>query len=235
MRKILALILVLALSLGAASALADTTVTVTGTGEIYVPADTAVISVGVSVRNADALQAQGEANKAVAAIRAALTEAGFSEEDINTGWINLYAVYDYMGEEEKVAAYNASSTLAIRVTDMARVGEAIDLAFGAGANTLDGVSFSVSDDTAARTEALKAAVAGAQAKAAVLAEAAGLGELKITSIQEGGVYSYDSGMNNISSVTAKGFGLEADRATVIQAAKICVSATVTVTFEAGDD
>ena len=231
MRRIIALFLILSLSLGLASALAEQTVIVSCTGETLVTADTAVVSVGVNVRKSDALKAQSGANEVIASIRAALTGVGFSEEDISTGYINLYAVYDYSRDVEEIVAYNASSTLAVKVTDMSRVGEVIDLAFGAGANTLDGVSFSVSDDTAARAESLKAAVANAKDKAAILAEAAGLGEIGIASIQEGNVYSFDSGVNNFSR---KSFGnveeAEMDVATVVRAAKICVSATVTVTF-----
>ena len=233
MRKIIALLIVLALSLGMSSALADRTVTVTGSGETLVTADTAVVSVGVSIRKKDALKAQSAANEVIAAIRAALTGNGFSEEDISTGYINLYAVYDYSSDIEQIVAYSASSSLAIKLTDMSRVGAVIDLAFGAGANTLDGVSFSVSDDAAARTESLKAAVADAKEKAAVLAEAAGLGKLEIEAIQEGNVISYDSGVNNFSrKVLGNVEEAAMDAATVVRAAKICVSASVTVTFKA---
>ncbi len=230
MRKIIALMLSLALCLSLTAALAEQTITVTGSGETLVSADTAIVSVGVNVRKPTAPQAQSAANEVIAAIRAALTAAGFNEEDINTGFINLYGVYDYTKDVEEIVAYNANSTLAVNVSDMARVGEVIDLAFGAGANTLDYVTFSVSDQTAARAESLKSAVADAQAKAAVLAEAAGLGELEIVSIQEGSVYSFDSGLNNFSRKVA---GAETmDYATVVQAAKIGVSATVTITFKA---
>ena len=232
MRKLTALLLILALCLGLSSALADQTITVTGTGETLVTADTAVVSIGVSVRNKDALKAQSGANEVIAAVRAALTGAGFNAEDINTGYINLYAVYDYSKEIEEVAAYNASSTLAVKVKDMTRVGEVIDLAFGAGANTLDGISFSVEDDSAARAESLTAAVADAKAKAAVLAEAAGFGETEIVSIQEGSVYNFDSGVNNFSRKVTGAEVAEMEAATVVQAAKICVSATVTITFRA---
>ena len=49
------------------------------------------------------------------------------------------------------------------------------------------------------------------------------------SIQEGSVYSFDSGLNNFSRKVA---GAETmDYATVVQAAKIGVSASVTVTFK----
>lgn len=229
MRKIIALFFVLVLVLGISSAVAEQTITVNGNGETLVTADTAVVSVGVSVRKKDALEAQAAANEVIASIRAVLTGAGLAEEDISTGYINLYAVYDYSKDVEEIIAYSANSSLAIKVTDMSRVGEVIDMAFGAGANTLDGVSFSVADDTAARKESLKAAVEDAKEKAAVLAEAAGLGEIEIESIQEGTVYSFDSGVNNFSRKT---FGEEAatEAATVVRAAKICVSAGVTVTF-----
>ena len=232
MRKLIALFLALCLTLSLASALADQTVTVTGSGEVLVTADTAVVNLGVNVRKASAPEAQSGANEVIAAIRAALTAAGFPEEDVSTGYINLFAVYDYVKDAEQIVAYNASSSLAVKVTDMSRVGEVIDLAFGAGANTLDGVSFSVSDDTAARAEALKAAVADAKAKAAVLAEAAGLGELEIEEIREGSVISFDSGANNFALSKVAGTEEAMDAATVVRAAKICVSAAVTVTFRA---
>ena len=231
MRKWIALFLVLCLTLSLASALADQTVTVTGSGETLVTADTAVVTLGVNVRKASAPAAQSGANEVIAAIRAALTAAGFREEDVSTGYINLFAVYDYVRDAEQIVAYNASSSLAVKVTDMGRVGEAIDLAFSAGANTLDGVSFSVSDDTAARAEALKAAVADAKAKAAVLAEAAGLGELESEEIREGSVISFDSGANNFALSKVAGTEEAMDAATVVRAAKICVSAAVTVTFK----
>ena len=229
MRRIVALFFVLVMVLGISSALAEQTITVNGSGETLVTADTAVVSVGVNVRKKDALEAQSAANEVIASIRAVLTKAGLKEEDISTGYINLYAVYDYSKDVEEIVAYNANSSLAIKVTDMGRVGEVIDMAFGAGANTLDGVSFSVTDDTEARKEALKAAVEDAKEKAAILAEAAGMGEIEIVSVEEGSVFSYDSGVNNFSRKT---FGEEAatDSPTVVQAAKICVSAGVIVTF-----
>ena len=230
MRKTIALFFVLVLVLGISSAVAEQTITVNGSGETLVTADTAVVSVGVSVRKKDALEAQSAANEVIASIRAALAGAGLKEEDISTGYINLYAVYDYSKDVEEIVAYSANSSLAIKVTDMGRVGEVIDLAFGAGANTLDGVSFSVADDTEARKESLKAAVADAKEKAAILAEAAGLGEIEILKIEEGSVFSYDSGVNNFSR---KVYGEAAmDSPTVVQAAKICVSAGVIVTFRA---
>ena len=229
MRKIIALIISLALCLSLTAALAEQTITVTGTGETLVSADTAIVSVGVNVRRPTAPAAQSAANEVIAAVRAALTVAGFSEEDINTGFINLYGVYDYTKDVEEIVAYNASSTLAIKVTEMDSAGMLIDEAFAAGANTLNGISFSASDTRAAKEESLKKAVADAKAKAEVLAEAAGLKITGIEIISEGSVYTYD---NNVGNVFDAKRLTEESAGTIVQSAKLLVSASVSITFTA---
>ncbi len=230
MRKLISLLLTLCLLAVSAAALADTAITVSGTGNAYVAADTAVISLGVNARDKDVLKAQAAVNEAIAAVRAALEEKGVAKEDINTDYINIYAIYDYQNDMEQIVAYNANSTLAIRVTDMESVGSLIDTAFTAGANTLNGIDFSASDTAAARAEALKAAVADAKAKAEALAEAAGLKVKELEAIEEGGTYSYA----NSRGFETKEMAAAGDYGTVVQSARLVVSATITVTYEAGE-
>ena len=232
MKKLFALFTVLILMLTAAAVSAETKITVSGPGEVRVSADTAVISLGVSARDKDVLQAQQRVNETISAIRKAMTGEGIKEENINTEYINIYAIYDYKNDQEQLAAYEASSTLAIRVTDMESVGSLIDAAFASGANTLNGISFSASDTTDAKSEALQKATEDAQNKAGILAEAAGVKITGIESISEGSLYSYE---NSIGNSFAKGREVEAataDAGTVVQAAKLVVSATVSITFTA---
>ena len=146
--------------------------------------------------------------------------------------MNIYAIYDYDGDEEQIRAYNASSTLAIKVTDMETVGLLIDEAFAAGANTLNGISFSATNTEEAETESLKKAVAEAKVKAVAMAEAAGLKITGMESISQGGASSYS---NTVSNFSAKGMDrveTEEDAGTVVQAAKLVVSATVSIVFTA---
>ena len=221
------LIALLIISLIPPFAFADSEITVTGTGNVLVPADMAVVMLGVSAADKDVRTAQGTANEAIAAIRSALIEGGIAEEDINTDYINIYAMYDYSGGSEQITGYNANSTLAIRVKDIERVGEVIDLAFGAGANTLNGISFSATDTAEAKEMAMRLAVADAQAKADILADAAGLKIRGIEDIAEQNTYSYDKGiMNNFDVAEASAAG------TVVQAAKLTVSSSVVITFKA---
>jgi len=234
MKKLIAIFVALVMLLFSVAALAETKITVNGTGEVRVSADTAIISLGVNARDKDVLKAQQRVNETIAAIRTALIEQGVKEENINTDFINIYPLYDYSNDQEQLAAYNASSTLAIKVTDMESVGSLIDVCFAAGANTLNGISFSASDTEEAKTEAMKKAVTDAKKKAEILAEASGLKIIGIEIISEGGVYSYQ---NNVGNVYAKGVDdiveeAEADAGTVVQSAKLIVSASVSITFEA---
>ncbi|MBQ6342165.1 MAG: SIMPL domain-containing protein [Anaerolineaceae bacterium] len=232
MKKIYGLLIALFLMVMTSAATAETKITVNGSGEIRVSADTAVISLGVSARDKDVLKAQQKVNGAITNIRKALIEKGVKEENLNTEYINIYAMYDYQNDREQLAAYDASSTLAIKVTDIENVGAYIDAAFASGANTLNGINFSASDTKEAKNEAMKEAVADAKMKAEVLAQASGLKITGIELISESGVYSYE---NNIGNVYAK----ELDTAeaasgagTVVQAAKLIVNATVSITFTA---
>ena len=90
MKKLIAIFLSIVLILAATTALADTKITVHGTGEVRVSADAAVISLGVNARDKDVLKAQQKVNETIAAIRAALIDAGVKEENINTGCLLLY-------------------------------------------------------------------------------------------------------------------------------------------------
>lgn len=223
--------MVLVFMLTAGAVMAETKITVGGTGDVRVSADTAVISLGVNARDKDVLKAQQMVNETIAAIRTALIGKGAKEENINTEIINIYALYDYQNDQEQLSAYNASSTLAIKVTDMESVGALIDAAFAAGANTLNGISFSASDTEEAKTEAMQKAVADAKQKAEILADASGLKITGIEVISEDGVYSYE---NNIGNIYDRKMAVaeEADAGTVVQAAKLVISASVSMTFSA---
>ena len=98
MKKLFVLLTIMIAMLTAASAMAEATITVNGTGEIRVSADTAVISLGVSARDEDVLQAQQRVNESIAAIRAVLSDQGVKDENINTEFINIYAGADTSAE-----------------------------------------------------------------------------------------------------------------------------------------
>ena len=232
MKKLMTLTLAVIMLLTACMAAAETKLTVTGNGETRISADTAVISLGVSARDKNVLKAQQQVNEAIAAIRKALIGLGVPEENITTDYISIGAVYDYSFDLARLTAYSATTTLAVKVTDIDNVGTLIDAAFASGANDLNGITFSASDTEQAKAESLKMAVENAKAKAEILAEAAGLRITGIEVISEGGVYSYSNTVGNIYARDLKMDEAYVDAGTVVQAAKLIVSASVSITFTA---
>ena len=115
---------------------------------------------------------------------------------------------------------------------MDMVGTIIDIAFEAGANTLNDIVFSASDTEEASAQALTAAVKDARSKAEIMAAAAGLKITGIESITESYSYSGDSGLNAFYKNAPADAAQAEGASTLVQAAKLQVSASVSIVFEA---
>lgn len=231
MKKFTAILLALVLTVFASLALAESEICVNGKGEVYVPADKAFVSVGVQLAMQNVQEAQKNVNERVNTIRAKLLEAGIDGDDINTDNINIYAYTDFDDAGNEKTLYHVSSMLTVRVTDTDRTGEVIDIAFAAGANVLNGVTFTATETAEAEKEAMQLAVKNAREKAEILAEAAGLKITGVDKITEGYSGSFDSGLNVFDRVAAKEEAASYG-ATEIHAAKILVSAEVTINYDA---
>lgn len=231
MKKLTAILLALVLTVLVPLALADSEICVNGKGEVYVPADKAFVSVGVQMALQNVQEAQKNVNERINTIRAKLLEAGIDGDDINTDNINIYAYTEFDDAGNEKTLYHVSSMLTVRVTDTDRTGEVIDIAFAAGANVLNGVTFTATETAEAEKEAMQLAVKNAREKAEIFAEAAGLKITGIDKIAEGYSGSFDSGLNVFDRVAAKEEAASYG-ATEIHAAKILVSAEVTVNYDA---
>ncbi len=229
-RKLIAVLLCTVLCCLMAVSYAESEITVNGTGETYISADTVYITLGVQIRHENVREAQNSVNEKIKAIREAIIAMGIPKEDINTDQLNIY-MYSEMndaGEEKNI--YNVSSMLTIRSDDVTAAGTIIDTAFAEGANTLNGVQFSATDTVEAENEAIRKAVADARRKADVIAEAAGMKINGTEKLSEGYVSSYDSGINNFTMTREE--AKAAGASTEIQAAKLCVTAQISVVYEA---
>ena len=156
--------------------------------------------------------------------------SGIDEKSINTDRLNIYTNYSYAEDgTERVSSYTASSTLSIVTQDMDATGAIIDTAFGAGANTLNGIEFSVQNTEEVMDEAYVQAMLDAHDKAELLAQTEGASVRGVVSISQGSAYSYDSMTNSLRMDAAVAEG--AGAGTFVQAALIEVSASVSVTYE----
>ena len=107
------------------------------------------------------------------------------------------------------------------------LGELLDEAVNAGANSINGVTFYVDDQTAAASEARRLAVEDARTKAEELAAAAGLTLGSVLSIAEGTV----SPMPPPMYAGAGGEMAMAEAAVPVQPGSSTVAVDVSMTFE----
>lgn len=167
------------------------TITVNGTGKASTVPDRAGFTFGVNTKAKTATAASEANNSDMRKLIEALKTAGVPEEDIQTSQISLYPDYSDSGD---LRGYEASNSVSVTVS-LAKAGDALQAAVGAGANQVDGPSLTKADTDKLYDDALRAAVADARSRAAVLADAAGVKVGEVVSIVEGsappGPIAYD--------------------------------------------
>jgi uncharacterized protein YggE len=166
------------------SAKPEHTLSVSGTGSVSVKPDVADVTVGVTIQRDNAGDAAADAANVMDAVISAIKALGVAEEDIQTTTLNLSPVYDYDRSPYRLVGYTASNLVTVTVRDLTKVGPVVDAATGAGATDVNSISFRLSDQTAAETQAREAAVLAARAKADTIATAAGTQISGIISISE---------------------------------------------------
>ncbi len=157
-------------SAAAATPSSQNSVTVSAGGDAMVPPDMATVTFGVQVTRDTALDAQVAANNVVAAAVRNLRALHIPDRQIQTANISLQPHYDNAGN---ITGYDASQTLAVVVYGLSGVGRTVDAGVAAHANNNVSITFGLRDENAARTAALKIAVANARARAQVAAAALG--------------------------------------------------------------
>lgn len=172
-------------SLGAGgTAVSAAGITVVGTGSVTATPDTAEWSFGVQT-SADTADAALGANSAVMEkVMAALREAGLAEDDLQTEQVSVYPRTSDDGIS--IVGYDASNTVRATIHDLSQAGGIVDAAVAAGANQVYGPSLTVSDAEAHYGAAIDAAFDDARARAAAIAEKAGVELGAPVAIVEGG-------------------------------------------------
>jgi uncharacterized protein YggE len=201
------------------------TIVVSGTGRIAVEPDVADLRLGVSVARPTVDAARADAAAAMTAILAAIKGAGVAPRDIRTTLVSVQPRYDYRdGKAPVLTGYELANTVEVTIRDLATLGGVIDGSLGAGATSMDGLSFRVEDPTEAERAARLAAVAQARSRADTLAEAAGVTIAGVVDVVEG------SGTPPASPLAKAARMMLADTATPVEGGTTDISVSVTVTF-----
>jgi len=207
----------------------DKTHFVRATGEATISAhpDRAQISIGV-LTQASTAQAAATANatqttQVIDAIKKTLAEAG----ELKTTGYSIQPQYQYTaGRSPKITAYQASNTVLIVVNELSLLGKVIDAASDSGANNINGVSFSLKDETHARNQALAEASIKARAAAESIAKALNVHVVGVLQAETAQAPTFRP-LNRSFAAMAPSVGMP----TPIEPGDLDIQATVTVTLE----
>jgi uncharacterized protein YggE len=169
----------------AAPALAQTmpppAISVTGEASVSVAPDQAQIDGGVT---SDAN------NAAMGKVLLALKGAGIEEKDYQTSRLSLQPqiATSSKGSERTagIVSFRASNRVTVKIRDVTKVANVIDVLAGAGANEIGGINFTVTQASKHLDEAREKAIADARRKAEIYAKTVGVTLGEPISISEEG-------------------------------------------------
>lgn len=200
-------------------------ITVVGGGEVSARPDLAAVMLGVSVLADSVGGATAAARRGAEAVLAALEGSGVSSEDVATTTYSVFPEYDHHEGSQRLVGYRVTNQLRVKVRDVSRVGEVIDRCAGAAgdAATVDGVTFSIEDDSALSGRARELAWSDAQTKAEHLATLAGRSLGPVASVVESATRA--PGPISMARMTAM------TESTPIETGTATVAVTLVVRFE----
>jgi uncharacterized protein YggE len=149
-------------------------ITVTGEAEVGIVPDLAILSGGVTTIGKTAREASEANAKMIGPVMAALKAAGIAEQDVQTSRLALHPVRDNNRNDLRVASFQASNQVIIKVRDIAKTVDVIDRLVAAGANDISGIQFVVSLPSKPLDQGREAAIADARRKAEIYARAANM-------------------------------------------------------------
>jgi|WetSurMetagenome_2_1015567.scaffolds.fasta_scaffold30903_5 uncharacterized protein len=152
-------------------------ITVAGTGESHSKPDFAQVQVGVVTEALTAAEALKKNNEAMSQLIVMIRKRGIEDRDLQTVQFNVSPRYKYdknQQEPPKITGYQVTNEVHVKVRNLLALGAFLDETVSMGANQVRGISFGVAEPAKLLDEARKMAVADAQHRAAIYAEAAGV-------------------------------------------------------------
>jgi len=202
-------------------------ITVPGQGTVIVEPNVASVRLGVNVLADTAGAARASAAGTMKKILDAVTKQGVARRDVRTALVSLNPTMDYSDNKgPRITGYQVQNTVAVTLRNLAKTGELIDAALGAGASTLDSLDFRLDDPTRPSEEARAAAMTDARARATTIARAAEAKVGAVLAVVEG------QPMAPPMPYPAARMALKADAvATPVESGTQEIAVALTVTFE----
>lgn len=207
-------------------------ITVTGSEAVKVVPDMAEITCSVCSRGDSAAACQETNSKDLEAALAVLKELGIAETSIQTSSYGMQPIRNWNSDTQEITGYEMTTTLTVSDIPLNQAGTVMSKTIASGVNSIDNVSYFSSTYDASYQEALKGAVAMAQAKAEAIAAASQKTISTVIHVEEQG-YNPSARYTNANLRASKMAGaaseeIMADMA--VMPGEISVEASVTADF-----
>lgn len=152
---------------------AGATITVTGSGTVTGQPDTLDFQIGVHSTASSASAALRENNSLVARLESTLEARGVRASGMQTSQLDIYANED---SSQVVTGFSVDDDLSVTTHEVSSAGSVIDAAARSAGNgvQLNGIAFSISNQSGLLAKARAAAMANARTEASQVAAGAGL-------------------------------------------------------------
>lgn len=204
------------------------TLSVSGNGQAFLAPDIAYIYIGIHTEKLTAAEAVAENNSQTEKLIQAIRDFGIDAKDIRTTNFSIWPMDRFdpaSGRPTGEKTYAVDNTVFVTVRDLETLGDLLDTAVQAGANTVNSVQFDVANKDEALKQARIDAMKNAEAQAKELADAAGLTLGEVQSI------SFVDNQYPIFDGKGGGGGVASEAAAVpIQPGQLTFSVTVNVSY-----
>ena len=160
------------------------TVVATGEGSVKVAPDRAWLHVTAESRAKTPREAQATNAQVMSAVLQKLRGTGLKDDALQTRGYDLQPEFDYNNGRQTLRGYVARNSVEVRIDELNRVGEILDVAVASGATSVGNVRFDLKDRASVEREALRLAVADARRRADAAASGAGLKVERVIRIEE---------------------------------------------------
>ena len=210
------------------------TLTAGGHGDASAAPDEAHISLAVVTDGSSALQASSANAAASARAADAVAAQGVLKSDLQTTAYSLQALMTAASRHapSRIRGYEVSDTLRVTVHDLTRIGAILDAATRAGANTVEGISFTIAHPAQLRDAAIAAAMSDARRQAD---RACAAGHLRIVATLQVNLTGGDQSGEPAAALTDAGtaFAMVA-RKVQVEPGTLTVPADLTEEYEVAD-
>ena len=170
------------------------TISVSGTGEIWTKPDLVLIDFSVVGEKKTVIEAMAENTKKMNSVIEAIKSQGVEEKDLKTTNFSISPRYEWYEKSEIYPAgkrvlvgYEVNQTLQVKIRDLTKIGNIIQVATEAGANQVGDLRFMIDKQDELKSQARKEAIEKAKVMAKEIAGQLGVKLVKITNFSENAI------------------------------------------------